>query len=160
MRKMKRVKTMGKKYILYNSLAGNGKCMYDVQALADTYPDAILKKMTEIASYAEFMGSLAEDNGFVVSDFTGINELVPHGVAADSSLAGQLAIEAGINMDLQGDVYHRFLKWLVETGMVPHNICKQRAKCCGCLFPGLRNHNFFLFHFFCHHVSSFFNAKT
>ena len=58
-------------------------------------------------------------NGFVVSDFTGINELVPHGVAADSSLAGQLAIEAGINMDLQGDVYHRFLKWLVETGMVP-----------------------------------------
>ena len=52
---MKRVKTMGKKYILYNSLAGNGKCMYDVQALADTYPDAILKKMTEIASYAEFM---------------------------------------------------------------------------------------------------------
>ena len=53
---MKRVKTMGKKYILYNSLAGNGKCMYDVQALADTYPDAILKKMTEIASYAEFMG--------------------------------------------------------------------------------------------------------
>ena len=22
-------------------------------------------------------------------------------------------------MDLQGDVYHRFLKWLVETGMVP-----------------------------------------
>ena len=33
-------------------------------------------------------------NGFVVSDFTGINELVPHGVAADSSLAGQLAIEA------------------------------------------------------------------
>ena len=59
LRKMKRVKTMGRKYILYNSLAGNGKCMYDVQALADTYPDAILKKMTEIASYAEFMGSLA-----------------------------------------------------------------------------------------------------
>lgn len=55
---MKRVKTMGKKYILYNSLAGNGKCMYDVQALADTYPDAILKKMTEIASYAKFMDRL------------------------------------------------------------------------------------------------------
>ena len=63
---MKRVKTMGKKYILYNSLAGNGKCMYDVQALADTYPDAILKKMTEIASYAEFMGSLAEDDEVIL----------------------------------------------------------------------------------------------
>ena len=66
LRKMKRVKTMGKKYILYNSLAGNGKCMYDVQALADTYPDAILKKMTEIASYAEFMGSLAEDDEVIL----------------------------------------------------------------------------------------------
>jgi diacylglycerol kinase family enzyme len=63
---MKRVKTMGRKYILYNSLAGNGKCMYDVQALADTYPDAILKKMTEIASYAEFMGSLAEDDEVIL----------------------------------------------------------------------------------------------
>ena len=63
---MKRVKTMGRKYILYNSLAGNGKCMYDVQALADTYPDAILKKMTEIASYAEFMGSLAEDDDVIL----------------------------------------------------------------------------------------------
>ena len=69
-------------------------------------------------------------NGFVVSDFTGINELVPHGVAADSSLAGQLAIEAGINMDLQGDVYHRFLKRLghgsAETGR--HHVRRSAAR--------------------------------
>ncbi len=62
-------------------------------------------------------------NGFVVTDFTAINELVPHGVAADSMEAGALALNAGINMDLQGDIYHRFLKQLVEQkksiGCVP-----------------------------------------
>lgn len=57
-------------------------------------------------------------NGFVVTDFTAINELVPHGVAADSMEAGALALNAGINMDLQGDIYHRFLKKLVEQKKV------------------------------------------
>ena len=59
-------------------------------------------------------------NGFVVSDFTGINELVPHGVAADSSLAGQLGDRG---RDQHGSAGATFTtvswKWLVETGMVP-----------------------------------------
>ncbi|MDD3108109.1 MAG: glycoside hydrolase family 3 N-terminal domain-containing protein [Alistipes sp.] len=56
--------------------------------------------------------------GFVVTDFTSINELVPHGVAQDSMEAGQLAINAGVNMDLQGDIYHKYLRQLVESGRV------------------------------------------
>jgi beta-glucosidase len=40
--------------------------------------------------------------GFVVTDYTSINELVPHGVAVDTRDAARLAIYAGVDMDMQG----------------------------------------------------------
>lgn len=43
--------------------------------------------------------------GFVVSDYTSINELVPHGFARDEAHAAELAVRAGVDMDLQGGVY-------------------------------------------------------
>ncbi len=57
-------------------------------------------------------------DGFVVSDYTAINELMPHGVAADSAEAGKLAVKAGVDMDMQGAIYHRHLPELVEQGIV------------------------------------------
>ena len=71
-------------------------------------------------------------NGFVVTDFTAINELVPHGVAADSMEAGALALNAGINMDLQGDIYHRFPQKIgrTEKGFSPagrSDVCRRFA---------------------------------
>lgn len=44
-------------------------------------------------------------DGFVVSDYTSINELVPHGYARDEAHAAELALAAGVDMDLQGAVY-------------------------------------------------------
>ena len=41
-------------------------------------------------------------SGFVVSDYTGINELVPHGFAVDETQAASLAFNAGVDMDMQG----------------------------------------------------------
>ncbi|MGH6628474.1 MAG: glycoside hydrolase family 3 N-terminal domain-containing protein, partial [Burkholderiales bacterium] len=40
--------------------------------------------------------------GFVVTDYTSINEMVPHGYARDEAHAGELAINAGVDMDMQG----------------------------------------------------------
>ena len=57
--------------------------------------------------------------GMVVTDYTSINELVPHGVAANEKHASELAVLAGADMDMQGAVYQRFLKELVEEGKVP-----------------------------------------
>jgi beta-glucosidase len=54
--------------------------------------------------------------GFIVSDYTSINELVPHGIAADDKMAGELAFKAGLDMDMQGAVYYRFLKQSLEEG--------------------------------------------
>ncbi|MCL2649688.1 MAG: glycoside hydrolase family 3 C-terminal domain-containing protein [Candidatus Azobacteroides sp.] len=57
-------------------------------------------------------------NGFVVTDFTAINELIPHGIAGDSLQAAQLAIDAGVNVDMVGNVYLFYLKQLVNSGKV------------------------------------------
>ena len=57
--------------------------------------------------------------GFVVSDYTSINELVPHGFAKDSIDAARIGMNAGVDMDMVGKLYHHFLKDLVEEGKVP-----------------------------------------
>lgn len=57
-------------------------------------------------------------DGFVVSDYTSINEMVPHGYARDLAHAGELAIDAGVDMDLQGAVFTEYLGRLVKEGRV------------------------------------------
>ena len=57
--------------------------------------------------------------GFVVTDYTGINEMVNHGVVANEAEAGKMAAKAGVDMDMQGDVYFKYLKKQVESGEVP-----------------------------------------
>lgn len=56
--------------------------------------------------------------GLVVTDYTSINEMVYHGVAKDDAEAGLLAINAGVDMDMQGEVYFKYLKKQVEEGLV------------------------------------------
>lgn len=56
--------------------------------------------------------------GLVVTDYTSINEMVNHGVAADDAGAGLLAVKAGVDMDMQGEVYFKYLKKQVEDGQV------------------------------------------
>lgn len=56
--------------------------------------------------------------GFVVTDYTGTNELVPHGVAADEKEAGELAVNAGIDMDMTGAVFSKYLLQSVKEGKV------------------------------------------
>lgn len=56
--------------------------------------------------------------GFVVSDYTGINELIPHGVAKDEKHAAELAANAGIDMDMTGATYIKYLAESVKEGKV------------------------------------------
>ncbi|HCV83404.1 MAG TPA: glycosyl hydrolase, partial [Zunongwangia profunda] len=41
-------------------------------------------------------------DGFVVSDWGSITELIPHGVAKDKKAAAELAVKAGSDMDMEG----------------------------------------------------------
>lgn len=56
--------------------------------------------------------------GFVVTDYTSINEMVNHGFAADDKHAGELAANAGVDMDMQGAVFQRYLKESIAAGIV------------------------------------------
>ena len=62
-------------------------------------------------------------NGFVVSDYNSIGELVNHGIAADKSEAALKAFTAGVDMDMVGDtaegnIYYPNLANLVKQGKI------------------------------------------
>lgn len=56
--------------------------------------------------------------GFVVTDYTGINEMIPHGYAKDEQHAGELALTAGVDMDMVGAVFLKYTKKNLEEGKV------------------------------------------
>ncbi len=49
-------------------------------------------------------------NGFVVSDWNSIGELVKHGIASDKVGAGIEALKAGVDMDMEGSAYLELLE--------------------------------------------------
>lgn len=64
-------------------------------------------------------------DGFVVTDYTSMNELIPHGIASDANEAGKLAIFAGVDMDMEGGIFQNNLPQLIEQGIVPESLIDQ-----------------------------------
>ncbi|MFP9115922.1 glycoside hydrolase family 3 N-terminal domain-containing protein [Flavobacterium sp. RHBU_3] len=56
--------------------------------------------------------------GFVVTDYTGMNEMIAHGYAKDEQHAGELSLNAGIDMDMVGAIYLKYTKKNLEEGKV------------------------------------------
>ncbi len=56
--------------------------------------------------------------GVVVSDWTSISELMNHGIANDGRTAAGKAFNAGVDMDMQSNLYHEDLVELVKSGKV------------------------------------------
>ncbi|MBE0653748.1 MAG: glycoside hydrolase family 3 C-terminal domain-containing protein, partial [Bacteroidales bacterium] len=67
-------------------------------------------------------------NGFVVTDYTAVEELIPHGVAADEKEAAFLALKAGVDMDMQSSSFREYLKPLVEEGKVKESEIDKAVK--------------------------------
>ena len=57
--------------------------------------------------------------GPVVSDWTSVKELQAHGVAATPAAAGGLALQAGVDMDMQSSIYADDLAMVVRAGAIP-----------------------------------------
>src|SRR5216110_2294775 len=57
--------------------------------------------------------------GFVVSDWTGIEELLAHGVAGSRADAGKLGLDAGVDMDMVSGIYLEDVPALVRAGRIP-----------------------------------------
>ncbi|MBD9179417.1 MAG: glycosyl hydrolase, partial [Odoribacter splanchnicus] len=68
--------------------------------------------------YTDVLRDQWKFRGFVVTDYTALNELVPHGVAKNEEEAAGLAVNAGIDMDMNGSIFIKYLPDLVKEGKV------------------------------------------
>lgn len=57
--------------------------------------------------------------GLVVSDWTSLGELIPHGIANDGETAAWRAFTGGVDMDMEANLYHEHLVDLVKAGKIP-----------------------------------------
>ena len=57
-------------------------------------------------------------NGFIVSDWGSLKEMIVHGYARDNSHAGELALNGGLDMDMESYIYLSELESLIENGRV------------------------------------------
>ncbi len=66
--------------------------------------------------------------GVVISDYGAIRETIAHGTALDSRTAARKALSAGIDIDLESNLFARHLAELVRSGEVPHEIVDQAVR--------------------------------
>ena len=67
-------------------------------------------------------------DGFVVSDWGSINEMIAHGYAKDSKQAAEIAINAGSDMDMESSAYVEHLAELVKEGKVKESTIDDAAR--------------------------------
>ena len=57
-------------------------------------------------------------DGFVVSDWNSVTEMIPHGFAKDEKHAAEIGINAGLNMEMTSKSYENHVKELLSEGKV------------------------------------------
>lgn len=67
-------------------------------------------------------------NGFVVSDWGSIGEMIPHGFAKDSKDAAYKAIIAGSDMDMESNAYRNNLAQLVKENKISIELIDEAVK--------------------------------
>ena len=60
-------------------------------------------------------------DGFVVSDWNSVTEMIPHSFAADEKEAAQKAALAGLDMEMMSQSYDHHLKELIQEGLIPES---------------------------------------
>lgn len=67
-------------------------------------------------------------NGFMVSDWGSITEMVDHGFARDRKHAAEIALKAGSDMDMEGGAYEVGLAELVREGNLDEDLINDAVK--------------------------------
>jgi beta-glucosidase len=67
-------------------------------------------------------------NGFVVSDYTAVMELMNHGIALDAAAATRKAITAGVDVDMMSHFYDTQLPGLIRSGQVPMAVVDEAVR--------------------------------
>lgn len=92
--------------------AGAGSIMASFNTLNGVPMHANRAVITEL--YRDKLGY----DGLVVADYTGVLELIAHGVAADRADAARLAVTAGVDMDMVSETYLDTLADSVRAGLI------------------------------------------
>lgn len=66
--------------------------------------------------------------GFVVSDWNSIGELIAHGFASDLKHAGEISMNAGLDMDMESRAYTTHLTKLVDEDKVDEDLIDESVK--------------------------------
>ncbi|MDH7446761.1 beta-glucosidase BglX [Aquimarina sp. 2201CG14-23] len=67
-------------------------------------------------------------NGFIVSDWGSITEMIAHGYAKDGKSAAEMAANAGSDMDMESYLYVEHLAALVKEGKVQEHLIDNSAR--------------------------------
>ncbi len=67
-------------------------------------------------------------NGFVVSDYTAVMELMNHGIALDAATATRKAITAGVDVDMMSHFYDTQLPELIRSGQLPLSVVDEAVR--------------------------------
>jgi beta-glucosidase len=67
-------------------------------------------------------------DGFVVSDYTAVMELINHGIALDAATATQKALEAGVEVDMMSHFYDTQIPGLVASGRLPMRVVDEAVR--------------------------------
>lgn len=116
----------------YNVADISAQTLYDIylppfQAAVDAGAWSVMASFNEIAgtpihaNRALIDGLLRAQwgwDGVLVSDYTGVLELINHGVAADSADAARLSIRAGVDVDMVSQFFRKALPGEIRSGRV------------------------------------------
>jgi beta-glucosidase len=67
-------------------------------------------------------------DGFVVSDWDAVGELLNHAIAADGATAARKALEAGVDMDTESDLFGTTLAGQVRSGGIPESVVDEAVR--------------------------------
>ena len=67
-------------------------------------------------------------NGMVVSDWGAVAELVDHGIGPDGATVARKALEAGVDMDMEGSLYDSVLAPQVRAGKIPESVVDEAVR--------------------------------
>ncbi len=67
-------------------------------------------------------------NGFIVTDWETIPELLVHGIVADSADAAKISLMSGVDAEMTSDLFGTFLPKLVRDGGIPESAVDQACR--------------------------------
>ena len=66
--------------------------------------------------------------GFVVSDWGAVSELLNHAIGPDGATVARKALEAGVDMDMEGNLYGTTIAAQVRSGQIPEPVVDEAVR--------------------------------